>query len=67
MSNVVALTRPWHGDEPWLSKKQIAMHFGMSTRWVELRVNEGMPSTLIGGRRKFRLSQVNGFLKERDR
>jgi hypothetical protein len=28
--------------EPWLSKRQIADYFGRSTRWVELRVREGL-------------------------
>ena len=40
------------GSEPWVSKRQIAAHFGFSTRWVELRVREGMPS-LFGGHRRF--------------
>jgi hypothetical protein len=31
------------GTEPWLSKKQLAAHLGYSTRWVELRVKDGMP------------------------
>jgi predicted DNA-binding transcriptional regulator AlpA len=53
------------GREPWLSKRQIAGHYGRSTRWVELRMREGMPSRLIGGRRGFRLSEVDEWIKER--
>jgi hypothetical protein len=51
--------------EPLLTKRQLASHFQMSTRWVELRMAEGMPSELISGRRRYRLSAVNGWLGER--
>jgi hypothetical protein len=54
-------------NEPLLTKKQLALHFGFSTRWVELRVREGMPSRLIGNRRRFRLSEVHSWLQEHDR
>jgi len=53
------------GSEPWLSKKQIAAHFGFSTRWVEMRVREGMPSQMIGGHRKFRVIECEQWLLER--
>lgn len=53
------------GSEPWLSKRQVAGHFGYSTRWVELRVKDGMPSQMIGGHRKFRLSECELWLLER--
>ena len=53
------------GSEPWLSKRQIADHFGYSTRWVELRVKDGMPSQMIGGHRRFRLSECEQWLLER--
>lgn len=50
--------------EPVLSKRALAMALGRSTRWVELRVNEGMPSELIARRRRFRLSAVRKWLNE---
>ncbi len=53
--------------EPWLSKRQIADYFGRSTRWVELRVREGLPSKMIGGRRGFRLSEVEAWLDRKNR
>ena len=56
---------PRRGWEPWLTKKQLAAHLGFSTRWIELRVNEGMPSTPFGGRRRFHLSEVEAWIKER--
>jgi hypothetical protein len=53
------------GSEPWVSKRQIAAHFGFSTRWVELRVREGMPSQLFGGHRRFRVSECEAWVLER--
>jgi hypothetical protein len=50
------------GSEPWLSRRQVAAYFGFSTRWVELRVREGMPSEVIGGRRRFRASDCEEWL-----
>jgi hypothetical protein len=53
------------GSEPWVTKKQLAAHFKFSTRWVELRVREGMPSRMIGGYRRFRVSECETWLLER--
>jgi hypothetical protein len=53
------------GSDPWLSKRQLAAHYGRSTRWVELRVNEGLPSRMIGGHRGFQLSVADRWLTER--
>jgi len=58
-------TRRTASAEPLLTKKQLAAHFQFSTRWVELRTREGMPSELIGGRRRYRLSLVNDWLGSR--
>ena len=51
--------------EPWVSKAQVAAYLGRSTRWVELKGREGMPSRMIGGRRAYRLSEVEAWLRER--
>jgi len=56
---------PRTGFEPWLSKREIAGHFGRSTRWVELRMREGLPSKMIGGRRGFRLGDVEAWIDGR--
>jgi hypothetical protein len=55
------------GFEPWLTKREIAAHFGRSTRWVELRMQEGLPSKMIGGRRGFRLADVEAWIDGRVR
>jgi hypothetical protein len=64
---VVVRLAPRAGFEPWLSKREIASHFGRSTRWVELRMREGLPSKMIGGRRGFRLSDVEAWIDGRGR
>lgn len=39
----------------WVTKKQLARQVGYSTRWVEQRVADGLPSRMEGGRRMFPL------------
>jgi hypothetical protein len=51
--------------EQLVTKQQLAEHLGRSTRWVELRVRDGMPSeapTSRFPRRRFRLSEVEAWL-----
>jgi hypothetical protein len=61
MGNVIPFPRrtDW---EPELSKRQVAQWFGFSTRWVELRMREGMPSRLRGKQRRFLLSECEAWL-----
>lgn len=48
--------------EPWLTKRQLAAHYGFSIRWVEAQQTAGMPSRLIGGQRRYRLSETDPFV-----
>ena len=48
--------------QPWASKKEVAGHYGYSVRWVEYQLARGMPSALIGGQRRFRLSATERWL-----
>lgn len=54
------------GLEPWMTKPQLADHLGFSTRWVELRVKDGMPHERMGGRLRFRASVVERWLAARE-
>jgi hypothetical protein len=60
---------PQRGYEPWVSKRQLAMHWGVSTKTVERRVREGMPSRppeeSPTNRRMFRISDCDDWLKAR--
>jgi hypothetical protein len=50
---------------PMVSKKALAAHLGRSTRWVELRTAEGMPSIPPSKRfstRRYNLAQVETWL-----
>jgi hypothetical protein len=51
--------------EPWLPLKVLARQLGCSTRWLEYRLTEGLPSAVIAGRRKFRQSEVERWLEAR--
>lgn len=51
--------------DPWIGKAQFARHLGMSTRWVEQRMREGMPSRMLAGRRQFKVSACEDWLRER--
>ncbi|HEY4895785.1 MAG TPA: hypothetical protein VII01_06825 [Solirubrobacteraceae bacterium] len=50
--------------EPELSKRQLAQCFSFSTRWVELRMREGMPSRMRGNQRRFLLSECEAWLAQ---
>ncbi|HEX4732943.1 MAG TPA: hypothetical protein VH247_00915 [Thermoleophilaceae bacterium] len=50
--------------ERWLSLKDLARQLGCSTRWLEYRLHEGMPSAVIAGRRKCRQSEVELWLEQ---
>jgi hypothetical protein len=45
--------------EPWLDEMQVASHFGCSTRTVRRWRERGCPSRLVGGLRKYRLSEID--------
>jgi hypothetical protein len=51
--------------ERWLSKSEIAAHYGYSTRWVERQIRSGLPSLMMGGRRRFLLSECDAFFMAR--
>ena len=65
MSAQIYAFRRQPGFEPWVSKAQVAAYLGRSTRWVELMARKGMPSRMIGGRRAYRLSEVDAWVAER--
>jgi len=51
--------------EPWLTTADLARHFKVSPRTIRRWSTEGMPSRMIGGSRRFRLSQVEVWTTER--
>ena len=51
--------------EPWLSKRELAVALGVSAKWVQERVREGLPHRTIAGGHKMRLSAVEPWLRDR--
>lgn len=51
--------------EPWMDKKHLAAHLGCGVRWLEYRLADGLPHTVIAGRVKFKASVVEPWLEQR--
>jgi hypothetical protein len=49
--------------EERLTKAEYAARLCCSVRWLEYRLAEGLPSELIAGRRKFRPSVADEWLR----
>lgn len=60
-----------HGTgEQLLTKKQLAQHLGRSSRWIEIRMREGLPSLEPTERfphRRYRLADVEAWLAAGDK
>ena len=52
--------------ERYCSKREIADHYGLSLRTIERWQFDGCPSRLIGGVRRFRVSEVEQWLAMRE-
>jgi hypothetical protein len=50
--------------EPWLTKRQLADHLAVSGRWIELQQHRGLPYLRTGGINRYRISQVEAWLRE---
>ena len=50
--------------EVWLTKRQLSSCIGFSKRWIETQTSRGMPSRMVGGQRRYRLSVCEGWLRE---
>jgi hypothetical protein len=51
--------------ELWLPKKKLALTLGVSERWLDYRVDEGLPHRRIAGRRVFQLHAAESWLRKR--
>jgi hypothetical protein len=52
--------------ERYCSKREIAAHYGLSLRTIERWQFDGCPSRLIGGVRRFLISEVELWLATRE-
>lgn len=48
----------------YFDKRGIAEQFSCSVRWIERRMEEGMPHFHIAGRAKFRFEECHAWLDE---
>lgn len=52
-------------SEPWLLKRELAGELRVSERWIELRMRDGLPYLRMGRSPRFRLSEVEAWLRAR--
>jgi hypothetical protein len=50
------------GDEPWVTKRQLAAHLQVTPRWIELQHPRGLPHLRRGGIVRYRISVVESWL-----
>ena len=66
MSNVVPFPVERRDSEPWLLKSELAQELRCSERWIELRMRDSkLPCVYVGRSPRFRLSEVNDWLRKR--
>jgi hypothetical protein len=51
--------------ELWVTKRELAKALGVSVRWIELRMREGLPHREIAGKRVFQLTASESWLRRR--
>jgi hypothetical protein len=51
--------------EPWVTKRQLADHLSLTPRWIELQQPLGLPRWSTGGMSRYRISEVEAWLRER--
>jgi hypothetical protein len=66
VGQVVPLRREFADLEPWVSKKEIASYFGVTTTTIDVWTNLGMPHERIGKRRKFRQGECDDWHRARN-
>lgn len=53
-----------HGDE-WITKRELAAHLKMTTRWIEYQQLLGLPVLRLGAANRYKVSEVEAWLRER--
>jgi hypothetical protein len=60
------MSEPEHRPpEPWVTKQQLADHLSVTRRWIELQQPLGLPHLRTGGLNRYRISDVEAWLRER--
>jgi hypothetical protein len=48
-----------------VTKQQLAEHLSVTRRWIELQQQLGLPRLSTGGMNRYRISEVEAWLRER--
>ncbi len=48
--------------EQWVTKRQLARHLQVTSRWIELQHSHGLPHLRRGGIVRYRISEVESWL-----
>jgi excisionase family DNA binding protein len=53
-------------DARWMTKRELAEHLRVSTRWIEKKQkHDGLRSYLVGGVRRYRLDEIEAWIEMR--
>jgi hypothetical protein len=50
--------------EKWVTKQKVAVHFSVTTRWIESQQALGLPYMHMGGINRYVLSEVEAWMRE---
>jgi hypothetical protein len=50
------------GEEPWVTRRQLANHLQVTPRWIELQHRQGLPHLRRGGIVRYRIADVEAWL-----
>jgi hypothetical protein len=53
------------GGEDWVTKRELAAHLKMTTRWIEYQQLLGLPVLRLGAANRYKVSEVEAWLRER--
>lgn len=51
--------------EQWVTKRQLAKHLQVTPRWIEMQQHLGLPRLDTGGLTRYRISEVEAWLRDR--
>jgi hypothetical protein len=55
----------YRSPEPWVTKQQLADHLSVTCRWIESQQQLGLPHLHTGGMNRYRISEVETWLRDR--
>src|SRR5690348_17217839 len=58
------VTAAIEAHEKWVTKQQLAVHFQVTTRWIESQQSLGLPYMRMGGINRYVLSEVEAWMRE---